>query len=191
MPEMVVPWSLLQRAGSLFDAIGWLLKGPSEAATLIVARSLTDLAITVAWLCIDPATRVSLWTAEAYRRELELRPVLEEHIRVRPRETDESKSVMATKRSFVSEARRLARDSGMAGVGRKGPLIPNLQKRAEAVGTDATRVAYALFFGPWSEWGHTGAGSLAVRVEGGTAFFEDGPPRDPVQVLSVTGALYA
>jgi hypothetical protein len=35
------------------------------------------------------------------------------------------------------------------------------------------------------------AGSLALRVENDTALFEDGPPRDPVQVLSVTGALYA
>ncbi len=91
----------------------------------------------------------------------------------------------------MSEARRLARDAGVAGVGRKGALVPNLQARAEAVGTDATRVAYPLFFGPWSEWGHTGAGSMALRVEGGTAVFEDGPPPDPVQALSVTGALYA
>ena len=82
MPAMIAPWSLFQRAGSLFDGIGWLLRGPSEAATWIVARSLADLAITVAWLRIDPDTHLKLWTAEDCRRQLELLPELRRHLQI-------------------------------------------------------------------------------------------------------------
>ena len=78
---MVAPWSLLQRSRSLVAAITWLVDGPSEAATWIVTRSLADLAINIAWLRVDPATHVKLWSAEAYRRELELLPILEEQLR--------------------------------------------------------------------------------------------------------------
>jgi hypothetical protein len=191
MPETVAPWSLLQRVGSLFDAIGWLLKGPSEAAAWIVARSLADMAITISWLRVDPVTRVKLWTAEAERRDLELLSFLQAHSQIAESGAEPPKPGIERKRRIVAAARRLAREAGVPGRRGNGPLIPNLQARAEAVGTDATLVAYKLFFSPWSEWAHTGAGSLALRVEDGTAFFEDGPPGDPVQVLSVTGALYA
>ncbi len=168
-----------------------MLRGPSEAATWIVARSLADLAITVAWLRIDPDTHLKLWTAEDCRRQLELLPELRRHLQIGEAEASALEYAAVSKRSIVAEARQLAREKGVAGVGhRDRPLIPSLKARAEGVG-DATRVAYSLFFGPWSEWGHTGSGSLSLRVEAGTASFEEGPPRDPVQVLSVTGALYA
>ncbi len=189
--ELVAPWSLLQRSRSLVDAINWLVDGPSDAATWIVARSLVDLAITIAWLRVDPATHGKLWSAEAYRRELELLPILEEHMRTGQSKAPALESAIALKRSIVSQARLLARDAGVAGVGRKGPLVPTLKDRAEQVGTEATRVAYSMFFSPWSEWGHTGAGSLAVRVENGTVVLDDGPPKNPVQVHALTYALYA
>lgn len=191
LPEMIAPWSLLQRAGSLFDAISWLLRGPSEAAVWIVARSLADLAITVAWLRVDPDTHVRLWKAENERRQLELLPELQRQMRIGQREAEALEPVIARKRSIVAQARQLAREKGVAGIGRRErELVPSLKARAEAVG-DATRQAYSLFFGPWSEWGHTGAGSLSLRVESGTAWFDEGPPRDAVQVLSVTCGLYA
>ena len=192
LPEMIAPWSLLQRAGSLFDGIGWLLRGPSEASIWIVARSLADLAITVAWLRVDPDTHLKLWTAEDCRRQLELLPELHRRMQIGEPDRDALERATAWKRSVVAQARQLARDKHIPRVGKRGPLVPNLKARAEAVGTDATRVCPdSLFFSPWSEWGHTGAGSLALRVEGGMASFEEGPPRDPVQVLSVTCALYA
>ena len=191
MPEMLAPWALLQRAGSLFDAIRWLLRGPSDAAIWIVARSLADLAITVAWLRVDPNTHVKLWTADYERRQLELLPELQRQMHIGQRESEALEAVIARKHSIVAQARQLAREEGVAGIGRKGPLVPGLKARAEAVDADATRYAYSLFFGPWSEWGHTGAGSLSLRVESGSAWFEEGPPRDPVQVLSVTCGLYA
>lgn len=189
LPEMVAPWSLLQRARSLLNAILWLLDGPSDAAVRIVARSLVDLAITVAWLHLDPDTHVRLWTAEQWRRELELLPELER--RMGPLEDEESLSVLKMKRSVIEQARTLALDKRVAGVGRRGPLIPKLKDRAEAVGTDATRDAYTLLFTVWSEWGHTGAGSLSVSSNGTSVTFEDGPPGDVLQLRSMACAVYA
>jgi Family of unknown function (DUF5677) len=191
LPEEIAPWSLLQRAGSLFDGIEWLLQGPSEASIWIVARSLADLAVTVPWLRIDPDTHLKLWTAEECRRQLELLPELEGRTGTDEPGREALERSTAWRRSIVAQARQLARDKDIPGMRKGGSLVPSLRARADAVGTDATRDAYSLFFGPWSEWGHTGAGSLALRVEGGTATFEEGPPRDPVQVLSVTSALYA
>lgn len=189
LPEMIAPWFLLQRARSLLNAILWLLDGPSDAAVRIVARSLVDLAITVAWLRLDPDTHVRLWTAEQWRRELELLPELER--RMGPLEDGETLRVLKMKRSVVEQARTLAFNKRVAGVGRGGPLLPKLKDRADAVGTDASREAYRLLFTPWSEWGHTGAGSLSVASDDTSATFDDGPPRDVLQARSMAYAVYA
>jgi hypothetical protein len=189
--DLVAPWSLLQRSRSLVDAINWLVEGPSDAATRIVMRSLADLAITIAWLRVDPATHTKLWSAEAYRRELELLPVLEEHMRSDQQKPPALVDAIEQKKSIVSQARVLACEAGVAGVGRRGPLIPSLKDRARQVGTEATPVIYSLFFGPWSEWGHTGAGSLDVRLDDDTVVVDDGPPKDPTQILALTYALYS
>jgi hypothetical protein len=149
------------------------------------------MAITVSWLRADPDTRVKLWAAEADRRSLELLTFLEAHQGIASGEVVPSKPGIELKRQIIAEARELASEAGIAGGGANAPLIPPIRKRAEEEGTDATLVAYKLFFGPWSEWAHTGAGSLAVRADGDTAVFEDGPLRDRTQALSLTGALYA
>ena len=99
MPEMVAPWSLLQRTTNLVEAIFWLLDGPSDAAVRIVTRSLVDLAISVAWLRLDPDVHVRLWTAEAWRRELDLLPALEWRTGTRPKKDEESVRALETKRA--------------------------------------------------------------------------------------------
>jgi hypothetical protein len=189
LPEMVAPWSLLQRAHSLLDAILWLLDGPSDAAVHIVARSLVDLAITVAWLRLDPDTNVRLWSAEQWRRELEQLPYLDR--RIGPLEDQESLNVLEMKRSVVDRARTLALSKGIAGVGQRGPLVPTLRARADAVGTQATGDAYGLLFTYWSEWGHTGSGSLSVDSDGTRVTFDDGPPKNVVGACSMACAVYA
>ena len=189
LPEMVAPWSLLQRARSLMNAILWLLDGPSDAAVHIVARSLVDLAITVAWLRLDPDTHARLWYAEQWRRELELLPDLER--RMGQLDDQESLRVLEMKRSVVNRARTLALGKRVVGVGKRGSLMPNLKDRADAVGTDATSDAYELLFTAWSEWGHTGAGSLSVDSDGTRVIFDDGPPRNALQACSMACAVYA
>lgn len=188
-PEMVAPWALLQRARSLLDAIFWLVDGPSDAAVRIVARSLVDLAITVAWLRVDPDTHVRLWTAEQWRRELELLPELDR--RTDFVQDEGSLRVLEVKRSVVEQAWALALNKRVVGVQRGRSLVPTLKSRADVVGTNASRQAYGLLFSVWSEWSHTGAGSLAVSSDGTTVTFDDGPPKDVMQVRSMACAVYA
>lgn len=188
LPEMVAPWSLLQRARSLLHAIVWLLEGPSDAAVRIVARSLVDLAITVAWLRLRPEVHVRLYAAEQWRREMELLPELER--RMGARNDEESHRVFEWKRTVVQQARTLALDNRVAGVRRTGPLVPSLRVRAETVGT-AMWDAYTLMFAHWSEWGHTGSGSLSVSSDDTTVRFDDGPPKDDPVFIALVAAVYA
>ncbi len=188
MPEFVAPWALLRRATLLLESVYWLLEGPSDAAVRIIARTIADLDLTVTWLRLDPDVHVKLWVAEQSRREVELGPELETTLDL----SADGHRVVEWKRSIVQQARAMAREHEVAGVGRqKGPLIPNLRDRASAIGSEAARVSYELVFGPWSEWGHTGAGSLDVVSDDESVTFGDGPPREDVVFRGVLAGVYA
>ena len=189
MPEAIAPWSLLQRAQSLFVAILYLLGGPSDAAVRIVARSLADLVITIAWLRLDPDTHVRLYAAEQWRHELEVRQVLER--RHGPNQDERTRHARETKEAVVAQARSLAIEKNVRGVTRRGPLLPSMRERANQLATQAASDAYGLMFTVWSEWNHTGSGSLAVEIEDGHVAFNEGAPRDDLGIRPLAAALYA
>jgi len=186
----VVPWSLLARARSLFDGIGWLARGPSEASAWIVLRSLADLSILVAWLRLRIDLHPKLWAAESWRREIEEVLPSFEMRSAKGEITDEMRATLELKRRTITEARALAIAEGVI-QSRSRSLIPSVRARVQALGTPAARDAHEILFSPWSEWTHTGSGSLPVRIEGSRVSFDEGAPRDPVQIRSIASAMYA
>lgn len=186
----VVPWSLLARARSLFEGVGWLARGPSEASAFIVLRTLADLTILVAWLRLRIDLHPGLWAAESWRREIEdVLPSIEKRGPPGP-VSDEMRAALELKRRAVTEARALAIAESVVDA-RSRSLIPSVWARVKALDTPAARDAYEILFGHWSEWTHTGSGSLPVQMEGSRIRFDEGAPRDPVQIRSMASAMYA
>jgi len=161
----------------------------SAARGLIRNRSASSSWL-VAWLRLRPELHLRLWAAESWRRQIEdVLPVFEG--REPPREvTARMRAALELKRQIVAEAKALAIAEHVVSA-RSRSLIPSVKARADAVGTPGASQAYEILFGPWSEWTHTGSGSLPVEIYGAKVRFDKSAPEEPVQIRAMASALYA
>jgi hypothetical protein len=182
-PFGIVALGVGQRARSLWLGLRHATTGPSNASVQVILRALVELTILLPWLAINPDLHPRLWLAEATRQIAKMLQKAPTH--AGPQMAAGlahlgTAARIAELEQAVSAARTAALAAAVAGVGRGGALMPNLDEMVKAIDTPAAREAYGLAYNYLSGFTHSGALALGLSFAPDGVSIEDGPPSNAV-----------
>jgi hypothetical protein len=182
------------RARSLWLGLRHASNGPSLASVQVILRALTELTILLPWLALDPDLYPRLWLAEAQRQILKMLQKAPTHagpyLAAGLAEVGTPERI-AELELAVSDARAAAIAANVAGVGRRGSLVPNLDEMVKVVDTPAAREAYGIVYNYLSGFTHSGALTLGMSFSTEGVSLEDGPPDNTLGDRALGAVAYA
>jgi hypothetical protein len=193
-PFGIVAFGFGHRARSLWFGFRHASVGPSQASVQVILRALVELTILLPWLALDRDLHPRLWLAEAQRQILKLLQKAPTHagpyLAAGLAEVGTLERI-AELELAVSDARAAAITANVAGVGRGGSLVPNLEVMVKVIDTQAAREAYGIVYNYLSGFTHSGALTLGMSVSTEGVSLEDGPPDNTLGDRALGAVAYA
>ncbi len=185
--------ALGQRARTLFRGFIALQDGAAPAAGRALLRPMIEINILIRFLNKNPGLHLELWEAEGDRNAAS---IIEEH---NARHTGHwgpmpvEQGVLDEKHERVRSARSRAIAAAIAGVGKKGPVLPSMAQQLSTIAEPAASEAYTFGYRPMSWETHTNpraflSGEFVERNDG-TVSYSDASERADligVRALSLT-----
>jgi hypothetical protein len=143
--------ALGQRARTLYHAFLRLQKSnvPTDrTASRALMRPMIEINTLVRFLATNPDLHLELWEAEGDRNTVSIIEEMNEKHAERWGLANFSADVIAERKARVAAARKQATEAAVAGIGKKGSVMPGTALQLETIGDPAASEAYTFAYRP-------------------------------------------
>lgn len=170
--------ALGQRARTLYRGFLTLEKSSVPMASRALMRPMIEINILVRFLAADPDLHLELWEAEGDRNTVAIIEEMDKHAERWGRPNIPAVT-LRERRARVSAARQRARDAEVAGVGRRGAVMPSTAQQLDTIGEPAASEAYTFAYRPMAWDIHTNArtflaGTFEEKNDGTVSYTDAG-----------------